>query len=126
MNSAFPIRSELFYSIDAVTYILSNVSILKILGVTCDNASANDAMLDELDSMLAHFEGEGMRVHCILHIGNLIAKTLIKQFDVPQHKESDEIDEHRKVEEYETADVINTDLEKDNNIDGWIDETAVS
>lgn len=57
MNSAFPIRSELFYSIDAVTYILSNVSILKILGMTCDNASTNDAMLDELDSMLAHFEG---------------------------------------------------------------------
>ena len=29
----------------------------KILGVTCDNASANDAMLDKLESTLAHFEG---------------------------------------------------------------------
>jgi len=115
----------LCYSIDVVTYFFLG----KILGVTCDNASANDAMLDELESTLAHFEGKGTRACCILHIGNLVAKSLIRQFDVPQHKERDdmaaEVDEGCKVDEDKAMDVIGDDLEKDDNIDGWIDEAVL-
>jgi len=80
-------------------------------------------MLDELESTLAHFEGEGTRVRCILHIGNLVTKTLIRQFDVPQHKERDDM--AAEVDEDKAMDVISDDLEKDNNIDGWIDEAAL-
>ena len=123
------IRSALCYSKDVVTYIFLGISVLKILGTTCDNASANDAMLDELELTLAHFEGKGTRARCILHIGNLVAKTLIKQFDIPQHKEREnvaaEVDEGREVDENEVMDVIGNDLEKDNDVDGWIDEAAL-
>ena len=60
---------------------------------------------------------------------NLVAKTLIKQFNVPQHKEREdvaaEVDKGCEVDENEAMDVISNDLEKDDNIDGWIDETAL-
>ena len=119
----------LCYSKDAATCNFSGISVLKILGMTCNNASTNDAMLDKLESMLAHFEGEGTRARCILHIGNLVAKTLIKQFDIPQHKEREdvaaEVDEGCEVDENEAMDVISNDLEKDNDIDGWINEAAL-
>ena len=47
---------------------------LKILSMTCNNASANDAMMDELEFMLAHFKGQTTRVRCVLHVGNLVVK----------------------------------------------------
>ncbi|KAI0745591.1 hypothetical protein C8Q76DRAFT_601559, partial [Earliella scabrosa] len=54
------------------------------LAVTCDNASNNDTMIDEL--LKAHnlgrqFGGQHARVRCFLHILNLVAKSLIRQFD---------------------------------------------
>ncbi|KAI6102131.1 hypothetical protein F5141DRAFT_988581, partial [Pisolithus sp. B1] len=61
----------------------TNHFILKILGVTCDNATANDMMMDKLEINSAHFEGQATRAQCILHVGNLIAKTIIKQFNIP-------------------------------------------
>ena len=41
-----------------------HVSSWKILSVTCDNASTNDTMMDELEFMLAHFKGQATRVRC--------------------------------------------------------------
>ena len=61
---------------------------------------------------------------------NLVAKTLIKQFNVPQHKEREdvaaEVDKGCEVDENEVMDVISNDLEKDDNIDGWIDEAVLN
>ena len=48
-------------------------------------------MMDELEFLLAHFEGQGTRVRCILHIGNLVAKSMLKQFDVPRNCRSIEL-----------------------------------
>ncbi|KAG1871907.1 hypothetical protein C8R48DRAFT_556663, partial [Suillus tomentosus] len=53
----------------------------KILSVTCDNASNNDTMVNELSDLLEDFPGETNRTQCFLHIVNLVAKTLIRQFD---------------------------------------------
>lgn len=54
------------------------------LGITCDNASNNDTMIDELVDLLPNFPGPANRCRCFLHIVNLIAKTLLKQFEVPK------------------------------------------
>ncbi|EIW51900.1 uncharacterized protein TRAVEDRAFT_78597, partial [Trametes versicolor FP-101664 SS1] len=53
----------------------------QILGVTCDNASNNDVMVDHLNVLLEAFGGSFARTRCFLHILNLTAKSLLKQFD---------------------------------------------
>ncbi|KAF8546591.1 hypothetical protein OG21DRAFT_1373998, partial [Imleria badia] len=52
-----------------------------ILSVTCDNASNNDAMIKALSKMVPTFRGAASHTRCFLHIVNLVAKSLIRQFD---------------------------------------------
>ena len=88
--------------------------------MTCDNASSNNVMMNELEFLLAHFEGQGTRVQCILHIGNLVAKSMLKQFNVPHNRRSIEwapedeelhiLAEGLDVEDDETIDAISSDL----------------
>jgi len=58
--------------------------------VTCDNASNNDAMVDKLSELVFEFADDASHTHCFLHIINLIAKSLILQFD--RKKGSKEVD----------------------------------
>ncbi|KAG1722531.1 hypothetical protein EDD22DRAFT_760423, partial [Suillus occidentalis] len=67
-----------------------------ILSITCDNASNNDTMVNELSDLLEDFPGETNRTRCFLHIVNLVAKTLIRQFDVPKAKVDTIMDEAEK------------------------------
>jgi len=60
----------------------------KILSMTCDNASNNDAMIDELETCISAFQGFQSHTQCFLHVMNLITKSLIWQFDVGK-KEAD-------------------------------------
>ena len=53
----------------------------KILSVTCDNASNNDTMMENLDDLLSGFSSLN-RTRCFAHILNLVAKALLKQFDM--------------------------------------------
>ncbi|EIW62755.1 uncharacterized protein TRAVEDRAFT_114619, partial [Trametes versicolor FP-101664 SS1] len=54
------------------------------LGLTCDNASNNDVMVDHLGYALPGFEGSVGRVRCFAHVVNLVVKSLLTQFDVPK------------------------------------------
>ncbi|KAG1768274.1 hypothetical protein EV702DRAFT_926550, partial [Suillus placidus] len=53
----------------------------KILSITANNTSNNDTMIDELADMVAHFGSKNTHTRCFLHIINLVAKSLICQFD---------------------------------------------
>ncbi|KIL54666.1 hypothetical protein M378DRAFT_18675 [Amanita muscaria Koide BX008] len=53
----------------------------KILAITSDNASSNDKMTDRLMRHLSMFRGPKTRVRCFLHIVNLVAKVIVRQFD---------------------------------------------
>jgi hypothetical protein len=64
-------------------YIVLIALNLKILSVTCNNTSANNTMVEELELNVDMFNGQASRTRCILHIGNLVAKTMIKQFNIP-------------------------------------------
>ena len=64
----------------------------KILCITCDNVSCNDCMVEELEFMLEDYPGEAVRVRCFLHIVSIVAKTIIKQFDVPKKNGKDLVD----------------------------------
>ncbi|EIW53735.1 uncharacterized protein TRAVEDRAFT_80646, partial [Trametes versicolor FP-101664 SS1] len=53
----------------------------QILSMTCDNASNNDTMTAELADLLTEFQGEYSRTRCFLHITNLTAMSLLREFD---------------------------------------------
>lgn len=100
---------------------------MQILGVTCDNAKNNDAMIRELETLTPEFAGFTSHTRCFLHIVNLIAKSLLRQFDAKKatvHGDSEMAalanelaNEEAMVDEIED----DNDLEVDNE-DGWIDE----
>jgi hypothetical protein len=68
----------------------------KMLSVTCDNASNNDTMLEELDDLLSGFSSLN-RTRCFAHILNLVAKALLKQFDVKSEENNDLNDDERSL-----------------------------
>ena|ERR1700760_2717270 len=57
-----------------------------MLSVTCDNASANDAMINHLANLLEAFPGSANRTRCFAHVLNLVARCIMKQFDLPGKK----------------------------------------
>lgn len=59
---------------------------MQVLSITCDNASPNDTMIDELALILDDFPGAANRTRCFTHILNLVAKSVMKQFDLPKAK----------------------------------------
>jgi len=112
-----------------------DIWILKILSVTCNNASANDTMMEELELMLTEFEGQSTRTRCILHVGNLVAKSMIKQFDISRGWEGEELGPEERelralgqgidVEDYEMIGETSLDPVQDDDVNGWVDEIAL-
>jgi hypothetical protein len=109
----------------------------QILSVTCDNATNNDSMINELKDLLENFSGAENRTRCFAHIINLIAQTIIRQFDVPKTKVGESVDKAMlelqalatdiDVEEALTQ-AGNTkeegDDEDDDDLEGWVDERS--
>ncbi|KAL1936981.1 hypothetical protein VTO73DRAFT_2438 [Trametes versicolor] len=115
----------------------------KMLGLACDNVSANDVMTEVLGERVPSFEGSLGRVRCFAHVINLVVKTLLRQFDVPKAKSSKEVDEEDE-ELYELADgddeedegegedeidgegefLLPTGAEGGDDDEGWVDEVA--
>ena len=50
---------------------------MKLLSVTCDNASNNNTMIEELTNLLDDFPGPANQMQCFLHILNLMVKSII-------------------------------------------------
>jgi hypothetical protein len=107
----------------------------KILSVTCDNTSNNDTMITELDHMLTKFSPIN-RTCCFAHILNLVAKSLLKQFDVKhEKKDNNDLNEDEQlllalaenIDEEELTVVQENDnedseSEDDDSLEGWVDE----
>ncbi|KAG2154487.1 uncharacterized protein EDB93DRAFT_1067554, partial [Suillus bovinus] len=53
----------------------------QMLSLTADNAAANNTMTTHLETLVPSFSGVPMRTRCFLHIINLVAKSILKQFD---------------------------------------------
>jgi hypothetical protein len=108
----------------------------QILSITCNNASNNDKMIDKLEEILTKFGGSASQTCCFAHIINLIAKTIISQFDIPKSKddtlsnevmkELKELARDIKAEKLMTRASKSKEDEKDNedddNMEGWVDE----
>jgi hypothetical protein len=68
----------------------------QILGVTCDNASNNDKMIEHIATLIDTFPGAANQTRCFTHILNLVAKSVLRQFEAPKLKEGDVIDDAAK------------------------------
>jgi hypothetical protein len=103
----------------------------KMLSVTCDNASNNDTMMEELDDLLTGFSSLN-RTRCFAHILNLVAKALLKQFDVRSEDKNDLNNDERTLLDM-AANIENEELTtvqeeegdgveiEDDDDDGWVD-----
>ena len=100
-------------------------------------------MIEQLTKILPDFS-EVNRTRCFLHIVNLCAKSIIRQFDI-QKKDTDEPDDTERelqdlaeeidLEEQQAAELLqqhaidskaNSSTENDDDdTDGWVDEMAV-
>jgi hypothetical protein len=102
----------------------------KILSVTCDNASNNDTMLENLDDLLSEYSSLN-RTRCFAHILNLVAKALLKQFDMKTEDKNDLNDDEKSLLDIETEelteelteaqDVDITEIDDDDGGGGWVD-----
>ena len=63
------------------------------MSITCDNASANDVMIDDLPQHLPNFPGKPNHTQCFNHTIALVAMRIVRQFDVPSAGEGDQMSE---------------------------------
>ena len=93
-------------------------------------------MIRELAKRLDLFPGPDNQTRCFTHVLNLIAKSIIRQFDVPKSQHNQALDDRIHelqalavdidVEEksMRNGDEIGSDDNDNDNMDGWIDERA--
>ena len=88
-------------------------------------------MIDKLADLLDKFPGKANQTRCFLYIINLVAKSVIQQFDITKEKAGEALDEAEDalctlaegidLEDLETQGEQN-DNDIDDNVDGWVDE----
>ena len=103
-----------------------------MLSVTCDNASCNDKMVEELVKHVTEFPRQANHTCCFAHIINLVAKSLLKQFDLPENKVGSAVSAAQDLQEFveelemdgasSTAATEGLALEDADNTDRFIDE----
>ena len=104
--------------------------------MSCDNASNNEKMADEMEHLLPAFSS-GNRVRCFTHVLNLIAKALLKQFEMAKKSENEDDDfteeeaklltlaENLDEEEFTMAEEKmdeNGGADEEDSMDEWVDE----
>jgi hypothetical protein len=101
---------------------------MQILSITCDNASSNDAMVEELEFLIHDFPGATNRARCLTHILNLVVKSIMQQFDEPKGNKDERVDDTmaewlKLAAETEEEEEGNTaDGNGDDNVEGCVDE----
>jgi hypothetical protein len=114
-----------------------------MLSITCDNASNNNVMVDKLEDLLPDFGGTASHTRCFLHTVNLIAKSLLREFDVTKKNAVAALDNVADDEESELVGLSADDergesdmampgeyydIEEEYSLDneeGWVDEVAL-
>jgi hypothetical protein len=90
-------------------------------------------MIDELSHLIPSYPGDASQARCFNHVVALVAKSVVRQFDVPKGQAEEALDEAER-ELREMAEGIDIEDDKtqyeweasedDENGDGWIDEVA--
>jgi hypothetical protein len=113
----------------AVNWLATHSGHIQILSITCDNASNNDTMIDELADLLDDFPGPANQTRCFTHVLNLVVKSIIRQFDSPKSKTDKNLNEATN-ELFSLAGNLEFDEDDEgedeaDNVEGWIDERTL-
>jgi hypothetical protein len=95
-------------------------------------------MIEELAIQLDDFPGSASRVQCFTHILNLVVKSIMCQFNIPDKKMGDIADKatqelHRLAGNIEHEELLSQsggveqrdgDMGSKDNVEGWVDERA--
>ncbi|OJA08026.1 hypothetical protein AZE42_10848 [Rhizopogon vesiculosus] len=84
----------------------------KMLSTTCDNASNNNVMIDKLATLVPEFAGDASHTRCFLHTVNLVAKSLICEFDVSKKNAECTWDKHAEGVDDELVE-LSSDIERE-------------
>ena len=95
--------------------------------MTCDNAKNNDIMIQELETLTLEFAGFASHTWCFLHIVNLVAKSMLRQFDakkvtIKRDSEMAALADELAEEEAIADEIEDNDDNEIDNEDGWINE----
>lgn len=96
-------------------------------------------MIKDLAALVPEFAGSASHTRCFLHTINLVAKSLIREFDVAKKEANgaldgkdvevaNEIDELRKDDENEEDVIVLQDLDDNeltDNDEGWVDDVKL-
>lgn len=96
-------------------------------------------MIKDLAALVPEFAGSASHTRCFLHTINLVAKSLIREFDVAKKEANgaldgkdaevaNEIDELRKDDENEEDVIVLQDLDDNeltDNDEGWVDDVEM-
>ena len=113
----------------------------QILSVTCDNTSNNNVMVENLAAEVPAFGGATSHTRCFLHTVNLVAKSLIREFDVTKKEADKALDEpENSGDRAEQLEVLSKGIDAEeavmiaeygvgdnngrDNDDGWVDEVG--
>jgi hypothetical protein len=77
-------------------------------------------MIEKLFEALAEFPGQNNRVQCFLHILNLVAKTILKPFDLPKAKDGSTLTQAALELQTLAGDMENSDADDD--LEGLVDD----
>ena len=105
------------------------------LGITCDNASPNDTMIDKLPNLNENYLGTSICAQCFNHIVALVTIRVVHQFDVPggenklmyeAEQELQELAEGLDIEEAAAQRERESDdnKEEDDEDGGWVEARA--
>ncbi|KAG1800170.1 uncharacterized protein BJ212DRAFT_1287405, partial [Suillus subaureus] len=110
----------------------------QMLCVTCDNATNNTVMVENLAEALPSFSGRANHMRCFLHTINLVAKSLLKEFNMMKREATQALDnnvgsksgesenemENLPTDSYAAEGAEDDSLLGDND-EGWIDEVEL-
>ena len=109
----------------------------QILSITCDNASPNDTMINQLEIDIEKFRGGSTHTRCFNHVLAIGAVRIVRQFDIPKGGDEGVLDEAEQalrelaegldLEEMITQrerDIDGEDEDLDDDLDDWIHERA--
>ncbi len=110
----------------------STYDMFEILGMTADNAVANDTIINILAQKLPSFGGKYSHARCFDHITNLCAKSVLRPFDVEKKHQGQALKTAEKEIEALLGDIdlyhsgldmpAGVNAGGDNNKDGFVDE----
>ena len=96
----------------------------RILGITLDNASNNNTLINELTDSLKDYQGSATRIRCFAHILNLVVKAILSQFS-KQNTMADNSNIEDLDDEFDDEEEADLNMGEDHEDDGEVIDPAI-